>query len=102
MYRKRKAGDLLVNNWREAYAKRIKPVFFIQVMGSALILSLLAMNFMVEFNLVQFKIVFWLLAVISFALALEDMQLKRQRSVYIFKFSTTLVYLVFPFLLFGT
>jgi hypothetical protein len=92
----------LVNNWREAYAKRIKPVFFIQAIGSAMILGLLAVNFLVEFNMIQFKIVFWLLAVISFALAMEDMQLKKQKSVYIFKFSTTLVYLVFPFLLFGT
>ncbi len=67
-----------------------------------MILGLLAVNFLVEFNMIQFKIVFWLLAVISFALAMEDMQLKKQKSVYIFKFSTTLVYLVFPFLLFGT
>ncbi|MCM3617992.1 hypothetical protein M3936_10410 [Sutcliffiella horikoshii] len=92
----------MVNKWREAYAKRVKPVLYIQVLGSAVILGLLAMNFLVEFNILQFKIVFWLLAVISFALAMEDMQLKRQRSAYIFKFSTTVVYLVFPFLLFGT
>lgn len=77
-------------------------MFFIQVIGSAMILSLLAVNFLVAFNPLQFKIVFWLLAVISFALAMEDMQLKKQKSAYIFKFSTTLVYLVFPFLLFGT
>lgn len=77
-------------------------MLYIQVLGSAVILGLLAMNFLVEFNILQFKIVFWLLAVISFALAMEDMQLKRQRSAYIFKFSTTVVYLVFPFLLFGT
>lgn len=77
-------------------------MLYIQVIGSAVILGLLAMNFLVEFNILQFKIVFWLLAVISFALAMEDMQLKRQRSAYIFKFSTTVVYLVFPFLLFGT
>lgn len=77
-------------------------MLYIQVIGSAVILGLLAMNFLVEFNILQFKIVFWLLAVISFALAMEDMQLKRQRLAYIFKFSTTVVYLVFPFLLFGT
>ncbi len=77
-------------------------MFFIQVIGSAVILSLLAVNFLVEFNMIQFKIVFWLLAVISFALAMEDMQLKKQKSAYIFKLSTTIVYLVFPFLLFGT
>jgi hypothetical protein len=92
----------LISRWKKAYESRIKPIFFIQYIGSAMIILLLANNYLFEFSLLQFKIVFWLLALISFSLAVEDMLSKKQKSIYIFKFSTTIVYLVFPIFFFGT
>ncbi|WP_223701038.1 hypothetical protein [Sutcliffiella deserti] len=89
----------MVQNWKESYHKRVKPILFIQMVGSVLIFIILANNFFNEFSMVQFKLLFWLLAVVSFSLALEDMLSKKQRSVYMLKFSTTVIYLIFPIFL---
>jgi len=89
----------MMNQWKESFENRVTPILFIQIIGSALILILLVNMFFNEFSMIQFKMFFWVLALVSSSLAIEDMLRKKQRSVYMLKFSTTIVYLIFPLFL---